>query len=115
MGGLGWLMRERLAALVVVYTVSVFAVDLGMAAAERWRKPARVEAAGKTAAPAHVLYMVLDEHIGVAGFPEGIEECASARAALEGTLAKWKFRVYPRAYSNYPSTVTSLSREHHPL
>ncbi|MBK7931552.1 MAG: sulfatase-like hydrolase/transferase [Bryobacterales bacterium] len=109
LGGLALLMRERFAALVVVYTVSVFAVDLGMAAVEHWRKPLRVEAAGAGEAPAHVLYVVLDEHIGLAGFPDGIEECASARAVLESTLAKWKFRVYPRAYSNYPSTVTSLS------
>ena len=59
-------------------------------------------------APHHVLYLILDEHLGIAGFPSDIPACAEAASAVSAVLAVHNFTVYPNAYSNYPVTVDSL-------
>jgi len=102
------LMRQRFALLVAVFTLSAFAVDLGLAARERFATHAEAQARSGDA-PAHVLYLVFDEHIGIAGFPPDIPACVEARSAIEAGFRKWRFRLYPNAYSNYPSTTSSLS------
>jgi hypothetical protein len=58
--------------------------------------------------PAHILYIVLDEHLGVGAFPQDIPACASAARAVESTFLSHQFTLHPNAYSNYAITVDSL-------
>ncbi len=103
-----FLMREKFAVILAAFTLSAFGVDLTQALAARFSYS--IAANSPTAAPAgHLLYIVLDEHIGAAGLPTEINECAAARESLEQTLSAGGFRHYTHAYSNYPSTVSSLS------
>jgi len=103
------LLRENFAMLVAVFTLSAFAVDLGQALMEELRRSPPAVRGASTGPLPHVLYLILDEHIGVNGFPEAFAACGNARRKVEQTFAKWGFRTYPNAYSNYPSTVSSLS------
>lgn len=57
---------------------------------------------------AHVLYLVLDEHMGPAGLPAGMAPCRNAAGAVELTCRSFGFRLYPYAYSNFPMTLESL-------
>ncbi|MEZ5353530.1 MAG: sulfatase-like hydrolase/transferase [Bryobacteraceae bacterium] len=102
------LMREKSAVILAVFTLSAFGVDLAQAVAVHFSHQPVATIAAANPAP-HTLYIVLDEHLGAAGFPAGIAACADARSTLEHTLAAARFRHFTHAYSNYPSTVSSLS------
>lgn len=101
-------LRENFAVVLAVFTVSAFAVDLGQAFALPSFPPAET-VKFQANPPAHVLYIVVDEHIGIAGLPERYAECRAAREAVASTFSKNQFRLYTHAYSNYPSTVSSLA------
>lgn len=55
-----------------------------------------------------IVVLVLDEHLGTAGFPQDVEGSAGARDAVRGVFAAHGFRLLPRAYSQYANTVDSL-------
>jgi hypothetical protein len=55
-----------------------------------------------------VLYLVLDGHIGIAGFPASIPACALARDAVLRTLDAHAFTTYVNATSNYGVTLLSI-------
>jgi Sulfatase len=54
-----------------------------------------------------VLWLLLDEQIGLAGFPS-YPACDIARTKLTETLEKYNFTLYPYAYSNYAGTIDSV-------
>lgn len=101
------LLRDNFATILAVFTLSAFGVDVGQSLLQRKPAPAASVHAAKPLS--HVLYIVLDEHIGIAGLPAQFAECASARRAVQDTFAANRFRLFTHAYSNYPSTVSSLS------
>jgi hypothetical protein len=97
------LMREKFYVAMAVFAWSGLLVDAVL-------RPAHGVGAstGPRAAPAeHVLWLVLDEHIGLDGFPHS-PACASARDHLQHVLARYNFTVFPKAYSNYAATLDSL-------
>lgn len=55
------------------------------------------------------LYLILDEHLGPAGFPREIPACGRASDAIVSVLTRQGFTVYTHAYSNYPITLDSVS------
>lgn len=61
-----------------------------------------------SAPPAHVLHLVLDEHMSAAGLPEEREACRSAASAIRYTFARYGFALYEDAHSNYATTFDSL-------
>ncbi len=108
-GGTGALMlgqRRHFATLLVVFSVSFLGAD--------FLKVHAWDGSGASAVnpglphARHCLYMVLDEQIGIAGFPESIGACVSARQALLAALNEHSFTVYPNAFSNYAVTLESI-------
>jgi hypothetical protein len=65
-------------------------------------------AANPAASRGHVLYLVLDSQIGIAGFPSGNPACLRARTAVQATLDGYAFTTYPYAASNYGVTLLSI-------
>ena len=55
-----------------------------------------------------IVVLVLDEHLGIAGFPADVEGSAAAREAVRGVFAAHGFRLHTRAFSQYANTVDSL-------
>ena len=95
--------------LLVAFLVGVLMVDLGqvVVAAAGDRRGSAAPARKPPALP-HVLYLIFDEHLGLAGFPQSIPECQQARKTLSEVLARHKFQVYPNAFVNYPATWDSI-------
>ena len=106
--GTGLLMlsqRRHFATLLIVFAFAFLGADflkrawdsLGESAGSMTRHRAQ-----------HCLYMVLDEQIGIAGFPDSIGACISARQAWLAALNEHSFTVYPNAFSNYAVTLESI-------
>lgn len=55
-----------------------------------------------------IVVLVLDEHLGTAGFPADVEGSAAARDAVRSVFAAHGFRLHARAFSQYANTVDSL-------
>ena len=55
-----------------------------------------------------ILVLVLDEHTGIEGLPLEVEGGAEARSAVRDLYARFGFRLYTRAYSQYAHTLDSL-------
>jgi hypothetical protein len=102
-GGLLWFMRLRFYYVLAVFVLSGLLLEVAghLPLSGPGRRPAARPVAG------HVLWIVLDEQIGLDGFPE-CAECVRARARLAETLRGGNFEIYPRAYSNYASTIESI-------
>ncbi len=97
------LMRRRFFPVMAVFAWSGLLVQMLAAF------PASVRARENPGNPpgAHVLWLVLDEHLGLNGFPD-CAECAAAKRHLTATLDKYNFTVFPNAYSNYADTIDSI-------
>lgn len=54
-----------------------------------------------------VIHIILDEHIGLAGLPEGLEESEAARRAMTATYKD--FALYSNAYSRFAETKFSFT------
>ena len=54
-----------------------------------------------------VIHIILDEHIGLSGLPEGLAESDKARRAIESTYKD--FALYSRAYSRFAETKFSFT------
>lgn len=59
--------------------------------------------------PKMVLYMILDEHIGVDGMPKEVLETASMQDKLKNFYAENNFDLYTKAFSNYYYSDNSIS------
>lgn len=104
------MMKEKFVPVALAFVWSAFAADIGH---YLWILRAPKEAPlhqvrFHSRPPRHVIYLIVDEHIGLSGLPESIPECMCAGSAIQGVLGRNGFRVYPNAYSNYPSTVSSI-------
>ena len=97
-----WGMRERFFPVMAVFALSGVLIE----AAAHLPKNAAAESV-TAGAGGHVLWLVLDEQIGLAGFPD-YPECSSARAALQAVLDRYNFTSFPYAFSNYSDTIDSV-------
>ena len=102
-GGLMVLMQERFLPVLMVFTLAGLAVEV-VSHLSFSRPKQAVAAAGRSP---QVLWLILDEQIGLAGFPE-TGECQAAARRLSSTLEEYDFEIYPDAYSNYAATINSI-------
>lgn len=108
-GGLMLWLHERYFEVLLVFSLGAFATH-GVMMFSRPGLPVPHPAAvalGATA-PAHFLYLLLDEHMGPAGLPESVPESRRAASEIRSTFRRYGFRLYPNAYSNYPTTFESV-------
>jgi hypothetical protein len=97
-----WLMRLRFFPVMAVFLCSGLAIEIVSHFAGRTAPGSVVEGPG-----GHVLWLVLDEQIGIAGFPR-TPECDAARTTLQNTLDRYNFTSFPNAFSNYSDTIDSV-------
>ncbi len=103
-----WRLRAAFYNTVVVFCLAAVAVDVAHALMPQDRPP-RVEQQAATAGTLeHIIYLIFDEHIGPEGMPGEFPEARRARAAVERVLSRHNFDLYPRAFSNYSSTFSSI-------
>lgn len=57
----------------------------------------------------NVLYLILDEHIGIDGMPASVPETAATQEALRQFYLENRFTLYSKAYSNYFYTDNAIS------
>lgn len=96
-------MRDKFFPVLAVFCLSLPAVEF--AVQHRPARPVRAQAAAS--AGGSLLWLVLDEQIGLDGFP-ATAPCQSARDRFRHVLDRYNFTSYPAAYSNYSSTFDSL-------
>lgn len=56
----------------------------------------------------HVVYLILDEHIGIDGMPPDLPGTASIQTRVKTLYEKYGFTLYPRAYSSYSFTEDAI-------
>jgi hypothetical protein len=95
-------MRMRFFPVMAVFLWSGLAVE--MLSHVSWRT---TPSAGSPGSGGHVLWLVLDEQIGLGGLPD-TRACESARSTLENALRRHNFTVFPNAFSNYSDTIDSV-------
>jgi hypothetical protein len=98
-----WIMRDRFYPVLVVFTSS--GLLIAVAAHMPWKSWSH--AAFSRAQPKHIVWILLDEQMGLAGFPV-TPACSEARDELRQVLTKYNFTIYPDAYSNYAGTIDSV-------
>jgi hypothetical protein len=112
--GLGtvlWLLRQHAAQIVSLMVATMLVVSFLTPQSEG----AQVSAAGAAAPTAHhgdlpfILHLILDEHIGVEGLPADLTPPAFTRD-FESFFVQRGFRLFGRAYSEYPATVWSIAQ-----
>jgi hypothetical protein len=117
-----WLARRHAARLVAILMATVLASSLLMPAASAKSQPraaAGTDGGGESNLPL-VIHVVLDEHLGLEGLPEGVASPAFARQ-LQSFFVDRGFMLFGRAYSEHAETFKSLSHvlnlmpgEYHP-
>lgn len=105
-GAVVWLIRQHAARIIVLTVGTVLVLSL---------VPPRLEtsATGSPARPSRadlplLIHLVLDEHIGIEGLPKELTP-PPFRSELESFFTDRRFMLFGRAYSEYPSTLWSLS------
>ncbi|MGO9094257.1 MAG: sulfatase-like hydrolase/transferase [Bryobacteraceae bacterium] len=101
-------MRATFFRLLVVFTLGSVAVSTVQFAAARVHPAEALAQESQPPGLGHIVYLILDEHIGLAGLRSEIPECRRARNQLEDILASHGFKVYPNAFSNYAATLDSI-------
>ncbi len=105
LGGLMFFLRQYFFRVVMIFAAAAFTAHVFQPLLAGARG---TESSSGTARPAHILYLVLDEHMGPAGLPSYIPECRAAAKSIAETFQTNGFRLYPYAYSNFSSTLESL-------
>ena len=108
LGLMMWKLKERFYLAVAVFTLALFAGNLSRIGAPA-HVVSPVQAGVRGSVPSHLLYIVLDEHMGPGGLPADIDQCVYARARIERIERRWGLTLYPNAYSNYATTFDSLT------
>jgi hypothetical protein len=96
-------MRQRFYPVLSVFTCS--GLLIAVLAHLPWA--AWSHAALSRVKPTHVVWILLDEQMGLAGLP-ATPACRQARDELTRVLFKYNFTTYPYAYSNYAGTIDSV-------
>lgn len=108
LGLMMWRLKDRFYLAVAVFSTTLLAANLFQIGAPAHILPAADAGSGQRA-PAHFLYLVLDEHMGPEGLPTDIDECRQARRRIERTAWRWNLTLHSNAYSNYATTFDSLT------
>ena len=58
--------------------------------------------------PSHIIYLILDEYMGPAGFPESVRESRQAVRSIYDTFIPRGFTVYDSAFSHYDGTSNAM-------
>jgi Sulfatase len=98
-----WIMRDRFYPVLAVFTLS--GLLIAVMAHMPWKSWSH--GAFSSAKPAHIVWILLDEQMGLAGLPN-TPACGEARDGLTKVLEKYNFTIYPYAYSNYAGTIDSV-------
>ena len=93
-------LRDRFASILILFSASFFMAQC--------LQSLSVPAAQASTPPDRVLYLILDGHTGIAGFPTGIPACIAARESVLRTLNSHAFTTYTHATSNYSNTLLSI-------
>jgi hypothetical protein len=101
-------MRQVFFRLVAIFALGSFAVSAVQFLAARSHPAEALAQESRPRGLGHVIYLILDEHIGLAGLPDEIPECRRARKKLEDVLRTNGFEIYPNAFSNYIETLDSI-------
>lgn len=94
--------RERFHQGLATFAVGMFTAHVTSALL-----PAAVPVPAKEK-PAHVLHLILDEHMGPGGLPLEIGACRRAADTICRTFETSGFELFPNAYSNYATTLDSI-------
>lgn len=103
-----FLMREKFYYIVLVFAASVLGTDIVQAVADRASESAIVHSQTNPSGRRHVIYLILDSQLGLAGFPQDISESVEAQSSLQRVLADHQFTIYPNAFSNYQASKDSI-------
>lgn len=110
LGGVLWLLRQHAAHIVSLMVATMLAVsvvtpqsDVGSVSAPGGDAPA------PRAGLPFILHLVLDEHAGVEGLPADLTHPAFTRD-FASFFQDRGFRLFGRAYSEYPATLWSLAQ-----
>jgi hypothetical protein len=101
-------MRGVFFRLLAIFALGSFAVSTVQFLAARVHPAEALAQETRPSGLGHIVYLILDEHIGLAGLRSEIPECRRARNQLEDILARHGFEVYPNAFSNYAATLESI-------
>lgn len=100
------LLKQHFWPILMIFVGGGFVADLGESAVRWWDAvPAAHASAGNHK---HVVHVILDEAIGLAGMPDGCEECVTAGTKLRQVFERGAFQIYPYAFSNYQATRDSI-------
>lgn len=91
-------LKHRLPTVIFLFMVGVLIGDLLNVFPLPTKATLASQGSGKGG---HVLYLILDEHIGVDGLPPEVPETSAMKAWLEHFFDEQKFRLYPKAFSSY--------------
>ncbi|MEX2301516.1 MAG: sulfatase-like hydrolase/transferase [Bryobacterales bacterium] len=103
-----YFMRDKFYYIVLVFAISVLGTDTAQAVVEWASQQATSDSQSNPSSRRHVVYLILDSQIGLAGFPRDIPESAEAEFALRSVLADNQFTIYPNAFSNYQFSKDSI-------
>lgn len=102
------LRRALLPALCVMFTVVFFTEIVGLASGVQHSEArASTSATPKSDAPV-LLHLILDEHVGIEGFPQGLPQAAVIRRELKDFYLRRGFRLSGGAYSEYMRTTNAI-------
>jgi hypothetical protein len=104
--GVGWVLREHLATIVSLTSLTFLIATIGLGSTPEATTP--LLAGGNPARP-FVLHVVLDEHVGFAGMPRGARYDASIER-LNSFFERYSFRRFNGAYSEYIATRYAFSQ-----
>jgi hypothetical protein len=110
LGATLWFLRQHAARIVSLMVATMLAVSV--LTPQSNAEP--VSAAGAPAASPNadlpfILHVILDEHIGVEGLPADLAPPAFRRD-FQSFFVQRGFRLFGRAYSEYPATLWSLAQ-----
>lgn len=117
LAGLFWKFPRRMFRLLAIFVAGVLITDLGLyLSSHNDITPPRPSGASPQALtvipsdpPHHILYLILDEHIGLAGMPSQVPETDAAKKQIASFYEKYRFTLFGRAYSPYFYSDNSIS------
>ena len=106
--GLRYFLGENFYRILLVFQLTVFSVGIveGVISPSKLRQrsfdsaPAPAPPGGSQR-PRAVLYLILDAHMGLPGFPVGFEPSVLTAKSTQATFLKYNFTIHENAYSNY--------------
>jgi hypothetical protein len=104
---IGWLLSRVLCAFAATFILSTLLLS-GNVAGHDSEEASTTHAVTVASQAPSILHIVLDEHIGLAGFTSDLPGAETLAARLRGDYEDAGFVVFPNAYSAYHKTEQSL-------